>query len=361
MTATWALAFALAQFPVGYGLDRYGPRRTVSLVMVSAALGSAVLAFAEGPRTAILAMALIGIGCAPVYMGALFVFGRVYPSTRFASLSSLMLAIGSAGNLLAATPLGWAAMTFGWRAAILVIGLAVLVSASLVAVLVRDPPRLTDAARDRQGFWRGFAGGIREVLSIRALWPLMPLTACSYALVLSERGLWAGPYLADVHHLDVIGRGNALLAMGIAMSAFALLYGPLDLWLGARKRLVLIASIVTGLAFLALAALPQDALLPAIGLLMLIGGVGHTYTVLMAHGRAFLPEHLLGRGITCLNFLFIGGVALVQTLSGAAVARMTAAGVPKEVIFAHLHTAFGVTLLTAAAVYAFSLSPPRAP
>jgi hypothetical protein len=40
-----------------------------------------------------------------------------------------------------------------------------------------------------------------------------------------------------------------------------------------------------------------------------IGAVGFTYAVLMAHARIFLPAHLLGRGMTAVNFLFISGAA----------------------------------------------------
>ena len=62
-------------------------------------------------------MALIGIGCAPVLMASLYVFGRTYPPERFAMLSSLIIGLGSVGNLLGATPLALAVEAFGWRAA----------------------------------------------------------------------------------------------------------------------------------------------------------------------------------------------------------------------------------------------------
>ena len=54
----------------------------------------------------------------------------------------------------------------------------------------------------------------------------------------------------------------------------------------------------------------------------LLGGFGMTYGVLMAHGRSFVPDHLLGRGITLLNVLFIGGAGVLQPLSGALMKRM---------------------------------------
>ena len=140
ISAIWFAAFALAQFPVGAALDRIGPRRTVPTLMLAAAAGTVLFARATSGFDCLVAMALIGIGCSPVYMGALYIFGRLYPASRFAFLTSSLLAIGSAGNLLGATPLAYAAREIGWRPTFLWVGVATLVSAALVLLLVRDPP-----------------------------------------------------------------------------------------------------------------------------------------------------------------------------------------------------------------------------
>lgn len=137
----WFAAFALGQFPVGWALDRFGPRRTMPLIMLSAVAGALLLASAQNRFTCLVAMALIGFGCAPIYMGALYYFGRTMPASRFAFMASLMLAIGSAGNLLGATPLALAADRFGWRGTLAGIGLLTLAAAGTVAVMVRDPER----------------------------------------------------------------------------------------------------------------------------------------------------------------------------------------------------------------------------
>ena len=80
-------------------------------------------------------MALIGVGCAPVLMGSLYVFGRAYPPERFAMLASLMIGISALGNLLAATPMAYAVELFGWRASMA--GIAALTAASTALVLPR--------------------------------------------------------------------------------------------------------------------------------------------------------------------------------------------------------------------------------
>ncbi len=343
--AWWIAGFVAMQFPVGWALDTVGPRRTVASLMLAAVAGAILFARAHSAFDLNFAMALIGVGCGSIYMGAIFVFGRVNRPEQFAQLCSWLLGIGTAGNLLAASPLAYAATAIGWRGAMLVIAAATAASAVSVFLLVRDPTRLH--SERPAGFFRGLS----EIISIRSLWPLLPLTAVGYSVVLAERGLWAGPYFASVHLLEPIERGNALLIMAAAMSAGAMIYGPLDRILGTRKWVVVAGSGLTAACFLMLGLV--DLPLPsAIAVMAALGAFGMTYGVLMAHGRSFFPDHLLGRGITFLNVLFIGGAGVMQPLTGTMMKGLKDG--PAAEAYAALHLVFGVSLLAALAIYIFS-------
>lgn len=351
LQAFWILGFVATQFPVGWALDTLGPRRTVSLQMLAAVAGAILFAMAHSALALNIAMLLIGAGCGSIYMGAIYMFGRTAAPQRFALLCSWLLGLGTAGNLLAASPLAFAAQSIGWRGAMLVMAAATVLSALSVLLLIRDPHRITT-----QGS-RGLFGGIGDILRIRSLWPLLPITAVSYAVVLAERGLWAGPFFSAVYGLEPVARGHALLVMAAAMSAGAMAYGPLDRLLGTRKWVVFGGVAVTALGFAAL-ALPGLPLVPAIIIMGLIGGFGMTYGVLMAHGRSFVPDHLLGRGITLLNVLFIGGAGVLQPLSGALMTQLN--DTPPAEAYATLHLIFAGLLVAGLAIYGFSKdSPPK--
>jgi predicted MFS family arabinose efflux permease len=304
-----------------------------------------------------LAMALIGVGCGPVLMGSMFVFGRGYPPERFALLSSMILGIGALGVLAAATPLAYAVEAFGWRASMAAIGALTAAAVAAVFLLVRDPPLARRAAHQEASALRDLASIVR----LKALWWLMPLTFTAYAVVAAERSLWIGPYFFEVHRLDPIERGNAILVMSIAMSAGALAYGPAERLLRSPKRTVLIGSLVTAPAFMALGAVPGLSTASTVALLSVIGAFGMTYGILMTHARAFFPEHLLGRGITFMNFVFIAGAGIVQAVSGLAMRAAAEGGVPPAQAFGHLHLAFGLMLLAATAVYVAAPAKPFRP
>jgi predicted MFS family arabinose efflux permease len=354
VSAIWFATFALAQFPVGWALDRFGPRRTLATFMVLAVVGAAWFAVADSFADSLLAMALIGLGCSPVLMASLYVFGRMYAPERFAMLSSLMIGLGSAGNLLGSSPLAWAVQAFGWRGAMAGIAGITAASVGLVFVALKDPPRVEAHATGST-----LLGGLAQIVSMRVLWILLPLSLVSYAAVIATRSLWIAPFLADVHGFDVTQRGNGALAMAVAMTAGALAYGPIERALGSPKATTAAGSVVTGLAFLALGWAGDRSSLAALSLLALLGATGMTYAILMAHGRLFFPAHLLGRGVTFLNFAFIGGAGVVQWLSGQFVQAERAAGVPADEVFGRLFLVFGLGILAATAVYLFAPAKPR--
>jgi MFS family permease len=342
ISSAWFTAFALAQFPVGYLLDTAGPRRTTAALMLAGVAGGLLFAVSNSLAVSMLAMALIGIGCSPVLMAALYIFGRIAAPERFAMLASLFVGLGNIGNLMAATPLAYAAQTFGWRTSMAAVGLAMGLAALLVLVMLADPPKA-----ERQGGKTSLFGDILTILRMRALWLVFPLHAVSYAAVATERGLWIGPFLETVHGLDAIGRGNIAFAMSLGMALGALACGPATRLMGGSKPPAILANAIALGLFLMLGLWTAMPVALASAVLVGIGFFGLSYSLLLSHGRPFFPDHLLGRGVTLLNFLSIGGAGVMQALTGNLMKGLLASGTAPAEAFAFIHTGIGLAVLLA--------------
>lgn len=355
ISASWFAAFALVQFPVGAALDRHGPRITLAVLALAGVAGAIVFANAHSARDAMIAMGLIGVGCSGALMGALYTFARTAPPHRFAMLSSLIIGLGGFGNLLGGTPLALAAQSFGWRSVFYGLAAIALLEAALVLLVIKDPKRIETAAHTDDG---SILHGLRDLVRLRTLWLLWPLMAVSYGILITERGLWVGPYLSEVHGLAPIPRGNVIFVMAVAIALGALAYGPLETYLRRRKPIVLGGSLAAGVSLAVLAWLTAPPLWLCTLLLGLFGFAGMTYGPLMAHVRLFLPDRLLGRGMTFANFLCMSGAGLLQVWSGSAVAQMKASGLPPADVYASVHLALAAILIGAALIYAFSHEDP---
>ena len=346
-SGAWFVSFALSQFAVGVWLDRYGPKRTAGIILAICGGGGAFLfAFAHEPWMVIAAMTLIGIGCSPVLMASMFIFAHTWSAARLAVLTSAMVGVGSLGNVIGASPLAAAAEAFGWRPVIAALGVVTILTAVAILFFVRDPAH----AKTQGG--SGFSGYL-ELLRLKALWPIFPLVAMNYVPSGGIRGLWAGPYLADVYGLDALAIGQATLFMALAMSIGSFVYGPLDTLFRTRKWVAVSGNCLLLAALVFLALNPTAGVGTATVMLVVIGLAGASFGLMFAHGRAFLPPHLTGRGITLLNFFSIGAVGVMQFVSGAVV---TAATVPSDPAAAYsaLFWFYAGSLGLALAIYLWS-------
>ncbi|WP_171240398.1 MFS transporter [Ruegeria sp. HKCCA5491] len=339
----WFLIFAAMQLPVGWALDRVGPRLTAAaLLLIGGAGGAALFAIASTPFHVAIAMGLIGVGCSPVLMASYYIFAREFPPARFATLAALMLGVGSVGNLVASYPTALAVELMGWRATMWVLALFSGAIALGILTTVHDPKRVETDHK----------GSVLDLVKQPALWAILPLMLVAYAPSAATRGLWAGPYLSDIFALSTTQIGTATLIMGAAMIAGTFTYGPLDRILGTRKWVIFGGNALGVIALSLLCLWIDNSVWVSIVLISIIGFVGASFPVIMAHGRAFVPPHLVGRGVTLLNLFGIGGVGFAQFVTG----RIHAATVdispsaPYTAIFGF----FAVTLAIGCVIYLFS-------
>lgn len=341
----WFFSFAVMQMPVGAALDRIGPRLTASVLLaVGGAGGALVFATAQGPVAIHVAMVLIGIGCSPVLMASYVIFARVYSPAVFGTLAGMIIGFGSLGNIAGSAPLAMLVAAVGWRAALFGLAATTLAVAAALAIFIRDPERINSAT--------GARGSVLDLLRLPRFWAILPLMAVAYAPAASIRGLWAGPMLSDLYGADSARIGTATLAMGLAMVAGNFAYGPLDRLFGTRKWVVFWGNALAAVALAVLAVTPGAGFWKVTALLAALGLFGASFPAIMAHGRAYFPPHLIGRGVTFLNMFGIGGAGILQFTSGPVF--RAASGGTAEAAYATLLLFFLMPLVVGLAIYLLS-------
>ena len=99
LTSVYYLTFAAAQIPIGILLDRYGPGRIQSGVMIAAALGAALFAISDNFWLLFIGRALIGLGVAASLTAGLKALVLWFPSERIPLLNGMMIMLGALGAL----------------------------------------------------------------------------------------------------------------------------------------------------------------------------------------------------------------------------------------------------------------------
>lgn len=354
LTGLYFAAFAVFQIPVGMMLDRFGSRLTMSGLMLVAAGGALVFADAGGFAGAALGDAMMGAGTAPLMMGSLVLFSRWVDSGRFATLSAVLLAVGTAGSLLATEPLGLAAVYLGWRGAFVIMAAITAAAAILVALLVRDAPAGHAFYTEPPEPLSVAVRGILDVLRNPEIPYLFAVNLTVYGVAITIQGLWGGPYLHDVEGLGTVARGQVLLVMALGAIAGYLVFGPLDRWCNSRKIPALGGVGAAALFCLVPAVIPEPPVWLVTVDFALIGIACGAYIPILAHGRAIFPSHLVGRGMTTLNVATMGGAAALQFLSGWVIGlfpRTPQGGAP-EIAYQAMFAMLALVLIVTGAIYA---------
>ncbi len=360
LTGAFFFAFALAQIPVGALLDRYGPRRTNIGLLSVAALGAMVFAASASVAGLVAGRVLLGIGSAGVLMGSIMIFARWFPPDRLATVIGVMVAVGASGIILGTWPLALAVEAIGWRGTFVGAGIVTALLILLLVFAVRDGPPGWQPAGGKPESLPSILRGLPRVWRLPPIRYFLAIQLCTLSSILTILGLWGGPYLADIHGLDAIGRGQVLLAMSIASIAGNLSYGPLDRILDTRKWLVAGGGVISVAVLATLALVSGPPLWLATVLFMALALFGSITIVLQTHSRGLMPDGMAGRGLTILNMSTMLGVALGQTVSGVIVGSFAAVdGAYPEAAYRLVFAYLATVLVLGLATYLWGVSDVR--
>ena len=294
LPAAMFLGSALMQLPVGVLLDRFGPRRTIAGFLLISAAGTLGISAAQNAVVLAAALFVAGCGIAPVYMGLIVLLSRWVPRDRLAAAGSIAVAVSGTGLLLSSTPFGWASAAIGWRDTLGFVGLGAAALSVIVFLVARDRPPGAVAAEPVPESLVQTIRGLVRILADRRLYGLAAVASVSVGSFLSTRALWTGPYLNDVFGLDLIGRGNVILALSAAWLVSALFFGPLDRLFDTRRGIVSAGAIAMAAAFALLTVNNSNSVVIVTALFVFLG-LSSSYTALIfAHTRALFPTPIPG-------------------------------------------------------------------
>lgn len=325
IASAFFIAYAAMQIPTGLLLDRFGPRRTVAGLFILTVIGTVLFALAPSGPPMLLGRVLMGAGCAGIFSGAFMIIARFYPNERFTSIGATMNSFAMLGTFLATIPLALLVVAVGWRAGFLMIGAAMAGIWLMAAATMRDRPERAEEGTGRRGEnLREIFAGLREVLRTPGI---LKIASGGIALSASNTflGIWGGPYLNDVHGLSEAERGQVLIFMAMAGIAGHFLYGQASRAFNTLKGLVMAGIVGIAAVMAALALWPSPGLVAVTTLFALLGLACSFPTVLLSHGRALVPDRLIGRGLTVVNTGVMVSIALMQIAIGALIGLFPAA------------------------------------
>ena len=331
MSSAYFYLYAAVQPPVGMLSDSLGPRAVTSLFAFIACAGVLLFGFAPSMEVATAGRALVGIGVGGVFIPAVKIFSRWYGEKEFAGITGIFLAVGNAGNLSASLPLTWLVLVLGWRASFQAIGVLTLFLGIFAWLVLRDKPEdkgwppLAAADEAVSGGGHDRPADMNALKRLKRVFrePNFWMVTLSYFFLggtgLTFQGLWAVPYLIDVHGFSRMSAGGLLMLIPAGFIIGAPGLGFLADRLPVTRKSVITLAMGLGLAcwgvFLLSGGRPPAFLVPPLFLIIGISG-GGALPLYFAIIKELFPPWLTGTAIGWMNPAAFLGTALFQPFSG---------------------------------------------
>lgn len=324
LSAAYFMGFGLMQLPIGVWLDRHGPRRTESALLLFGALGAAIFASSDTLLGVWIGRALIGVGVSACLMAAFKAFRVWYPPERQSQLGSYMLVIGTAGALSATVPVALLLPVVGWRAIFFGVAVALVLAAWVLFSRLRDVEQsmpMHDATRAPAGTAASTssatdAPGYGAIFSDPYFRRMAVLSAVHQGGFMALQSLWAGPWMITVLGMSVEQTSRVLFLFNLAL---LIAYMGLSWWApryvayGQRTGLPVLSVVAVGLS---ISVLVQGliVLLPyeSSWWLWIVFAIVITVTTLsQTHVSLAFPTALVGRANSAFNLtLFVGAFSV---------------------------------------------------
>ena len=343
------LGFASMQIPLGYLLDKLGPKKIVSTFLLIAFIGTVSFALAQSFSGLLISRILIGVGSSACLMAPLTGYRIWLKENQQQRANSWMFMMASLGFLSSTLPIQLLLPLLGWRW--IFGGISALLLISIILMLAFIPKWNHQKERSFENPIK--SDSFTDVWKNKFFISVIPMGLFNYGGLMAIQTLWAGPWMIRVAGYTPLESATGLFSINITMLVSFFLWGYFlpkitDLGFNALKilKLGLPISFLVMFTIIVLGS-KAGALLITLFILTSI----FLSVIQPAVGLSF-QSHLAGKALTSFNLLIFLGAFIMQWFIGFVIDLIKSLGYTEIIGF---QTAFSVFLLLSLISYMFFL------
>ena len=300
------LGFACMQIPLGYLLDRHGPKKIVSSFLLIAIIGTSAFALAQSFSGLLISRILIGVGVSACLMGPLTGYRIWFADEYQQRANAWMLMVLSMGFVFSTLPVQILLPIIGWR---WIFGLIVILILIVILLTLLFIPKWKTENNNQEKN----AGSLSDVWKNNFFRSTIPLGLFNYGGIVAVQTLWAGPWMVRVAGYTPLESATGLFWINATMLFAFFVFGyilPKITRLGIESiKLIKLGLPISYLSLLVIIILGENA-----------GALHFTIYILTsifltltqpAVALSF-PTSLAGKSLTSFNLLIFVGTFIMQ-------------------------------------------------
>lgn len=222
VAALYYFAYSPMQLPVGMLMDRFGPRRLLTIACACCCLGSYLFSFNASLGLIGLGRFLVGFGSSFAFVGVLTLATMWLPKELFSLFAGLMTTMGMLGNVYAEMKITHMTAQVGIDA---VLWGSVIIGCLLTLVIFLVVRNNQTYMQKHQISLKSFFKEVLLVLSSVKVWLVGFIGACLYTSLSVFGELWGQTYLEQAHHLSKLQSAHSMSMLFIGWAIGAPLTG----------------------------------------------------------------------------------------------------------------------------------------
>jgi len=300
------LGFASMQIPLGYLLDRHGPKKIVSSFLLIAIVGTVAFALSQSFSGLLISRILIGVGVSACLMGPLTGYRIWFADEYQQRANAWMLMVLSMGFVFSTLPVQILLPIIGWRWIFGLITLLILIV--IILTLLFIPKWETENNNQEKK-----AGSLSDVWKNEFFRSTIPLGLFNYGGMVAVQTLWAGPWMVRVAGYDPLESATGLFWINITMLLAFFIFGyilPKITKLGFESmKLMKIGLPISYLSLLVIIISGENAGAIHFTIYLLTSIV---LTLTQPAVALSFPTSLAGKSLTSFNLLIFVGTFIMQ-------------------------------------------------
>lgn len=314
-SGAYYIGYCVMHLPIGIMLDRYGPRKIMSICILFTVVGLLPIIYADNWLYPIIGRVLIGMGSSAAILGTFKIVRMAFREKYFTRMLSFSVTIGLIGAIYGGVPVSYLCDSYGHKAVIEIFALFGVVFAFLTYCLVPEieSSHQTTVLTDIKTVFTN-----TKVILICCLAGLMvgPMEGFADA--------WGSEFLKKVYGFDS-QTANSLTSLIYIGMCFAPILSRVAEKTGYYVGTITGAGVVMLLAFILLIAGILD--LKTITISFFMVGICCAYQILAIYkASTYLPENVAGLTTAVANMIIMSFGYIFHSVIGAIIKSYSTSG-----------------------------------
>lgn len=319
LSAFYYYAYTPMQIPVGVLMDRFGPRRLITVACLICVVGTCLFA-ANVFTIAAVGRFLVGFGSAFAFVGVMKLASIWLPPSRFAMVAGLVTALGMLGPVLGDILLTPMVNIIGWHETVFITAALGVILAVVIWFSIKDKNPAhqysNNEAQHQASSFKELGQGLAYMLRTRQVWLAGIIACCLFLPISVFAELWGIPYLEQAQNFPEIHASlvNPLLFLGFSIGGITL--GWFSDFIKQRRPVIIGGSFLALITACILFYVPNLSITHICILLFLLGVFAGVEVITFAVSRESVANRFAGTAIAMTNFLTMLGGMIFQPVIG---------------------------------------------